>query len=285
MSRSLLFSKAASTLPPHDRDRLAHVLDWMNRHVWSNPDYFPKTAWNIRNEHNLVGDDSPDGCDAYARFLRDVSQLDAVAEEDRYLLYQSVCDAFLMKGRTISNDVLGPHLYRYVMLGAIRAWGKVVGMPAYWSTLLDTEPHQAFDQLIEQIHADLTLLEVLDLGPHGRPVWATFDDPDQGLDPQVRDDATLMAHHLGLRVGLTRADWLIVLIYQKHYLKSARYPTVADAGWEHRFRSADPRTHEWGLTAASGKFVPQPEVVHANCPLAILERMPRFLGTVMPESI
>ena len=111
MSESRLYLDAKAALSSDDeRESLEHVLEWMNQRVSSKPDYFPKTAWNVRREHNLIGDSTPHEHSAYTEFLGMVAGLDTVAVGARHQEYLDACDVSLMKGRTVKH-VLPARIY------------------------------------------------------------------------------------------------------------------------------------------------------------------------------
>ena len=147
-------------------------------------------------------------------------------------------------------------------------------MPAAWTDTLDHEPRKAFDQVMEHLELEGDLWSDCKLAAEGRPAWATFDDPDQPLSPAVRANAPLMLQQLAMLRDSRSV--LVEIIYDASDAENIRFPTVADAGWERRFRSAPPGA-DWGLTAPEG-LPPQPEVVHDNADLTIRRDRPRFLA-------
>jgi hypothetical protein len=87
---------------------------------------------------------------------------------------------------------------------------------------------------------------------------------------------------------LQRPGWkpeiLVELIYPSDRVSDTRFPTVAEAGWTHLFRPApempphaDRPDSCCGWTAPLGGHPAQPELVHANAPLAVVSQPPRFL--------
>jgi hypothetical protein len=130
---------------------------------------------------------------------------------------------------------------------------------------------------------DLVVIDDLRLAK-GTAVFATFEHP--GGAP--RDDAPALAQALALP---TRTDeaLLIELSYPTKAVNDTRFPTVADAGLMPRFRPAPevepssgyPETC-CGWTEPLGAQPPQPELVHANAALTVLDRPPRLVGRVPP---
>jgi hypothetical protein len=280
---SRLYEDARSTLPSSIRQGLDDLLSWMRSSLYIDRDYAPKVAWNIENENHYVGDLQPFDHSEYAIFLERSSAAAALPEDERHDTYEAACRTSAGKGRPADRSRMPNDIYRYVMTGAVRSWGMRIGMPAAWLVIVDTQPFTAFETLLQHLDAHPHLYAECRLARDDSRPWASFNDPDNPLSDDVRTDATLMAGHLGLRVRGRGRAVLIELAYAKIAMHGSRHPTVADAAWEHRFRSAPPRS-PWGLTAADGRYVPQPEVVHENASLAILRRRPRFLGRVRAEA-
>ena len=283
MSESNLYKAARMALTVPQREALDRVLKWMRAQVWWKRDRPPKVASNLKkkNEYNLVGEGNPEH-QAYTRFLEKVAELDSIAEHDRYEEYGRVCQSAWKRGRRVAPARLPDRLYRYVMLGAIRAWGEKVGMSRQWRLGLEAEPAKKWGELIEMFKSDKKLYEECELARPDCPVWATFDDPrdeDWKLPSDVRDDPTLMAEHLALRTEMPDAVILVELVYNKSAAKDTRYPTVAEAGREQRFKSVSPAVSPWGLTNPLEQ-PHQPEVVHENARLTVLEDEPRLLGKI-----
>lgn len=77
--------------------------------------------------------------------------------------------------------------------------------------------------------------------------------------------------------------------YRTDLVTAPRFPTVADAGWNPSFKPAPEREPDgsvpatcWGWTEPLGPWPPQPEIVHDNAGLRILDRPPRLIGMVPP---
>jgi hypothetical protein len=105
------------------------------------------------------------------------------------------------------------------------------------------------------------------------------------------NDARALAEALALPCLVeprTADELLIELSYPTRAVGEMRFPTVADAGLVHLFRPApeiEPSSGEpetcYGWTEPIGAHPPQPEVVHVNASVRVLDRPPRFVGRVL----
>jgi hypothetical protein len=118
-------------------------------------------------------------------------------------------------------------------------------------------------------------------------VFVTFEH--DGTAP--RDDARALADALALpvllRVGAGE-EILFEFSYQRDSVQGYRFPTVSDVGLSHLFQPApeiapDPARRQtlWGWTRPLGGQQSQPEIVHENAPLRVLDTAPRLVGRMI----
>jgi len=118
-------------------------------------------------------------------------------------------------------------------------------------------------------------------------VFATFDHPPGASRSNARTMAEALALPVASRPGSAN-EMLVEFSYPTDSVPNHRFPTVADAGDHPFFRPApevppDPTARETccGWTKPLGKQSPQPEIVHGNESLRVLNRAPRFVGRVL----
>jgi hypothetical protein len=133
---------------------------------------------------------------------------------------------------------------------------------------------------------DSAKLRLNDMLARGTKVFATFEHA--GGSP--RTDAVGMSKALALSIWTrpkTGDECLLEVSYPTDSVTDYRFPTVADAGWGYLFCPAPerrPDTHRqknlWGWTCPIDGHPPQPEIIHANASLRVLDRSPRFVGVI-----
>lgn len=133
---------------------------------------------------------------------------------------------------------------------------------------------------------DPAKLKPTDSLARGPQVFATFDHA--GGAP--RNDALALSKSLALPIWTrprTGDEFLVEVSYPTNSVENYRFPTVADAGWAYLFCPAPERQPNvgrpeslWGWTCPLDGQPPQPEIVHANGSLTVLDRPPRFVGVI-----
>jgi hypothetical protein len=244
---------------------------------------------NIGHETRLAGDASYDDSSVLTSFLRRWCQKADDASDDTMLRsYGAVAAEFAHRGLNLRSSCLPNKLLRYtVNRRVVSAMIKrVLGTSAqidFDTGRLDVA--QAFSDLerfwdTESVGSDERLAT-------GRTVFATFNDTAAPVD---RDDATAVSNALALPLTLFDARdgmFLYELAYDRTSIADIRFPTVADAGTVYLFRPCDdvpPHSEHpracFGRTDALEGEHDQPELVHANAPLSVLTKPPRFVGSL-----
>jgi hypothetical protein len=243
-----------------------------------------KVVENLRTESHLVGDGAFGEPAELTSFLRVCGAPPSASTEvgDRY---EKACAAHLLRGLPIPLDHLPARLLRYSTSRTIA--GQMI------ERVLGRRAREDFDNdlLVEDTMAELAAswdagaLSGVHLGS-AAPVFATFEHSA----PLPRDDARALS--LALALGFwgrprSRVELVIELSYPARAVTDTRFPTVADVGLGHLFRPAqeiapDPATPGTccGWTDPLGGHPPQPELVHANAEVRILDHPPRLVGRV-----
>jgi hypothetical protein len=240
---------------------------------------------NIREESHLLGRGAFGECAELAAFLnRCALGFPGVAtDEDRYSEYESACSAHEGRGMPVERTRLPDNLLRYSK--SHRAVLDLVETFLGQSARLDFErgtyrPEEAFAELATQWDSARALGRLA----AGAIAFATFEH--NGGAP--RDDAQALAQALALPVR-SSDKILIEYSYPTDSVGNHRFPTVADVGWMHEFQpapelapdSSRPET-QVGWTRPIGGGVSQPELVHGNEALHVLDRPPRLVGRLNP---
>ncbi|MBW8875455.1 MAG: hypothetical protein JF614_10880 [Acidobacteria bacterium] len=270
-----LYQRAVASLLEEERESLTVLETWL-------PDRLPE---NLRSESHLLGD-RPWGDPAeLAKFLRCCSREHAKVEtdEERRTGYQGSCTSFEGKGLPIERDRLPDRLLRYSRSDTVtRALiKKALGRQAKGS--LNRELISIDEALagLSTFSWDPRRMGEEDRLGRGKMVFATFEHPAGA----PRDSAQGMAEALALPRGPLKDEFLLEFSYPTDSVTNHRFPTVAEAGWVPEFQPAlevrpDPARPDtcWGQTRPRGSSTPQPELVHGNASLRVLDRPPRFLG-------
>jgi hypothetical protein len=240
---------------------------------------------NIRKESHLLGHGDFGECTEFAAFLTRCAagHSGAANSEDRHSDYESSCAAHEGRGMRMERSHLPDSLLRYSK--SHKAILDFVETFLGQSARLDFErgtyrPEEAFADLAAQwdsARAPGSLAA-------GTMAFAAFDHA--GGAP--RDDARALAQLLALPVR-SSDKVLVEYSYATDSVGNYRFPTVADVGWMHEFQPApelapDPTRPETlvGWTQPVGGGVPQPELVHSNETLRVLDRPPRLVGRLNP---
>jgi hypothetical protein len=244
---------------------------------------------NLQDESHLVGARAFRSPQELAAFLKTcgLAHAKATSELNRRDAYTASCEAFQLKGMDIGSDDLPNGLLRYSTSRNMAATlaERILGKMArrdFDSGVMSVE--DAFNR-IARFWSVSKLTDGDALG-RSSAVFATFDMG--GTVP--RDDARAMADALALPVLLRLSgpdQILFVFSYTRDAVHGIRFPTVADAGLFHLFQPADevlpdpsvPQTL-WGWTRPLRGQQAQPEIVHANAPLQVLDRPPTFVGRI-----
>lgn len=246
---------------------------------------------NLRDESHLVGAGHFGDPNELAAFLKACGQAHSkvTSEFQRRTGYSSACSAFELKGLGVEQASLPNGFLRYSASKTLvatlveRMLGKMARRD-FDSGLMSVE--DAFNRIaLYWSAARLTNAEMLARSTSA--VFATFEH--DGTAP--RDDARALADALALpvllRVGAGE-EILFELSYQRDSVQGYRFPTVADAGWFHLFQPAPEvapgptQLHTlWGWTRPLGGQQSQPEIVHENAPLRVVDGAPRLVGRMI----
>jgi hypothetical protein len=289
---SNLYQMALTSLLDDERKALATLEGWLEN-VSSAPSggstrtlQGDRMVANLRAESHFLGDNSWGDSGEFATFLKRCAEEHAriATDPDRYNGYGDQCAANQGKGLRIRRTDLPSLLYRYVRSSVLVEVlvEKILGDSAradFQSGRLTIE--DALSQVAEAW--DTTALEDEDrLGAEwDKMIFATFEHPDGA----PRDLALGMAEALALPVRPRRDEILIELTYTTDSVTNYRFPTIAEAGWAPEFQPApevEPSLglpgSRWGWTRPLGAWPAQPELVHDNDSLRVLDGPPRFLG-------
>lgn len=284
-----LYDKALRHLSDAGRRRFLAFRDWLDGPPKSLAEG-KKLFANIEMESHLVGDGDFGNPETFCAFLAScaVDQPDAGTEDDRRAGFCSACAEHERRGLPIPPGHLPGTLYRYCTSrwAVSKVLERLLGVAARVAFDSGTmSPEDAFSR-IEWRWSQSAMTDTERLG--GRDtVFATFDFPD--VD-SPRDNAAAMAAALALEVG-THAhagdEILFELTYETASVRDHRFPTVADVGTFHLFQPADETAPDVGTpetccgwTAPLAGQPRQPELVHENESLRILEEPPRLVGRV-----
>jgi hypothetical protein len=282
---SNLYEQARASLGATDKnllDRFEKALDTIGVSKVDGP----QLVKNLRAEARLMRDaDVPDST-AYADFLRMCVRIDASSPTSVLAGLAAACQAFEGQGAPIRRECLADVLFRYSVNRRI--------VSAMVERVLGVSARIAFDDgsaSPAQVFADLARYWSNDTaGPDerlgtGTHVFATFND---GESAAPRHDALAMAEALALPILLSdshREVFLYELTYATDAVSNCRYPTVADAGTIHLFEPCpDIPPHAphprgcYGRTRPLGGHPSQPELLHDNHSLSIVNGPPRFVG-------
>lgn len=283
---SQLYTLAQRSLPAAEQQHLADFETWLSDINEPQLDS-ARLVTNARDECHLVGAGQFGDPTELAAFLKACGQAHskATSEFQRRTGYSSACSAFELKGLGVEQASLPNGFLRYSASKTLvatlveRMLGKMARRD-FDSGLMSVE--DAFNRIaVYWSAARLTDAEML---ARSRAVFATFEH--DGTAP--RDDARALADALALpvllRVGAGE-EILFELSYQRDLVQGYRFPTVADAGWLHLFQPAPevaPNPAErhtlWGWTRPLGGQQSQPEIVHENAPLRVVDSAPRLVG-------
>lgn len=285
---SNLYQAAAASLSDDERNALAAMESWLETITAGalRPVQGRRVAENLRSECHLLGDNSWGDPSELAGFLKHCAEEHRalISDAERYDGYEGRCTAHQGKGLRISPAHLPPVLLRYVRSRELV--GKLVEKILGDAARADFQTGRlTIDDALEQV-ADSWDPAALEndarLGADwDQVVFATFEHSAGA----PRDQALGMAEALALPVRPRREEILVELTYEVGSVSNHRFPTVADAGWTHEFQPAlevepndgHPKS-QWGWTRPLGSWPPQPELVHDNRSLGVLDGPPRFLG-------
>ncbi len=243
---------------------------------------------NIRNESHLVGDDGSGHGQSMAAFLKKcASSHVAGSVDDSHMAYEVSCATHQGRGMNIPREHLPDRLLRYTTSRFLAALlvERILGVIArdeFQKGRLSLE--DAFAQMVDDWDSGLPRDD--DRLASGAVAFATFEQAGEA----PRNDATVMSKALALpfwQRARTGEEILVELSYPTAAVNNIRFPTVADVGWIHLFRPAqerepqmsDPKTC-WGWTEPLDGQPAQPEIVHGNSSLKVLDGPPRLMGRI-----
>jgi hypothetical protein len=286
---SQLYNAAQGWLDAGEQKHLSGLQAWLAG--ISTPELDGTRLWaNIESESHLAGTGAFGTPDELAAFLKACASAHAKATSDlqRRAAYGDTCEAFQLKGLGIDPANLPGGFLRYstsktlVAILVERMLGKMARRD-FDLGLMAVE--DAFNRMASYWSAArLTDAEKL---ARSSVVFATFDH--DGNAP--RDDARALADALALPVLLRLGageEILFEFFYKRDVVQGHRFPTIGDAGLFHLFHPApevapDPANRQtlWGWTWPLGGQQPQPEVVHENAPLQVIDGAPRLIGRMV----
>ena len=286
---SQLYTLAQGNLPAAEQQRLTDFETWLTdiNELHLNG---AQLVANVRDESHLVGTGNFGDPNDLGEFLKACGEAHskATSELRRRDGYSAACSAFELMGLGIERASLPAGFLRYSVSKRLIATlvERMLGKTArrdFDSGLMSVE--DAFSRML--VYWSAARLSDADTLARSSAVFATFDH--DGTAP--RDDSTALADALALpvllRVGAGE-EILFEFSYQRDSVRGYRFPTVADAGWFHLFRPApevapeptDPHTL-WGWTRPLGGQPSQPEIVHENAPLRVVDSAPRLVGRII----
>ncbi|MFY9824378.1 MAG: hypothetical protein WAM82_23585 [Thermoanaerobaculia bacterium] len=281
---SHLYQSALASLDKGERSSLVEFEQWVAGYVKDDLGRMVQgkgVLANIREESHLLGHGAFGDCAELAGFLKRCALgfSGAATDEDRYFEYESACSAHEGRGMPVERTRLPDNLLRYSK--SHRAVLELVETFLGRSARFDLErgtyrPEEAFADLAAEWDSSRAPGRLA----AGDIAFATFDH--EGEAP--RNDARALAQILALPVR-SSDKVLVEYSYPTDAVRDYRFPTVADVGWMHEFQpapelapdSARPET-QVGWTRPIGGGVSQPELVHGNEALRVLDRPPRLVG-------
>ncbi len=287
---SRLYGQALALLTDGERQALLDFVAWLDQHPG-----IPKSAvdgarirGNFCAESHLVGGGPfGDPTELVAFLRRCVTRFTGTTTlEERHACYEDACEEFLKRGLRISRHHLPDRLLRYVTSRALlaRLAQRMLGRAARAAGSDDIRALVMSFPRLQARWSSSRLTAGERLG-RGGAVFATFD---QGAGAP-RHDPVALSQALALPFwGRPRAgdEILVELTYRTDDVADHRFPTVADAGWGHLFSPASETAPDdaapdtcCGWTAPLQGHA-QPEIVHANASLHVLDSPPRLVGVV-----
>ncbi|HEV7509699.1 MAG TPA: hypothetical protein VGS07_32805 [Thermoanaerobaculia bacterium] len=285
-----LYRSAVASLLEEERETLTILEAWLQdlQEISGDPGRGDCILKNLQSESHLLGDGPWGHVAELAEFLRQCGREHAqgVTEKERQLGYKDSCASFEGKGFKIEQENLPGTLLRYsrnapLVLELIEPF-----LPdrAKQDALYDPLSLEDAFTWLSSASWNPSLIEdgLLLGGKEAKMVFATFEHPVGA----PRNHAGNMAAALALpRRPRIEEEILVEFSYSTDSVSNYRFPTVADAGWIQEFQPApelepDPARRETccGWTRPLGPWPPQPELVHENKSLRILDGPPRFVG-------
>ena len=285
---SVLYRAALASLTAAERSSLVEVERWLKTYRKEEGGREIRGGGvlaNLRAESHLLGEGLFGEHAELAVFLKSAAanHAEAETEDERHLAYQESCSSYQGKGMRIERTHLPDGLLRYskshdMVRKLIEA---LLGRGARLNFDRGTyRPEEAFADLAVRWDAARAAGR---LG-WGSMVFATFEH----VGGAPRNDARALAQALAL--PLRASDRILVeLSYPTDSVGNYRFPTVADVGWTHEFQPAQELAPDslrpescYGRTRPAGEETSQPELVHCNEFLHILDSPPRLVGRLNP---
>jgi hypothetical protein len=244
---------------------------------------------NLYRESHLTGDNPFRNPEEFAAFLKRCSAGHSLARSAvrRHANYQDACREFERRGLRIARVHLPGRLLRYtesrnvIALLAERILGRAARVAFDLGTISAEDTVRGLE-----LSWDSAKLRPDDMLARGSRVFATFEHA--GGAP--RNDAEKLSKALALSIWTrpkTGDEFLVEVSYPTDSVDDYRFPTIADAGWGNLFCPAPERRPDirrvktlWGWTCPLDRRLPQPEIVHANASLRVLDLSPRFVGVI-----
>jgi hypothetical protein len=289
---SRLYRAARSRLSPRELKSVNAFEQWLGKYTvhTSAPSIFgAPIRSNLGREAHLTGDKSFGSPDEFANFLKRCGSGHSLARSTprRHTNYQDACREFELRGLRIVRLHLPNRLLRYTENRSVLALlaERILGRAARAAFDLGIVSAEDTVRGLE-LSWDSAKLEPVDMLTRGSRVFATFEHTG-GAQP---NDAVELSKALALSIWTrpkTGDEFLLEISYPTDSVDDYRFPTVADAGWGSLFCPAPERRPDfrrertlWGWTCPLDQKLSQPEIVHANASLRVLDRAPRFVGVI-----
>ena len=274
-----------------ERTAFESWTSWLETHALSSPGGSQdgaKVLENLQAEAHLVGDRSFGDPSELAELLRCcASRLAPLPLSERPAGYDGVCQEYGGRGLRVPREHLPDGLLRYSNSRTMAAdlIERMLGKRARDAFDRGALPPETLFARLRSRWAASRLAATNRLG-RGEEVFATFEHPAGA----PRDDAEALSRALALLMWQgprSKIEILVEMSYPTDAVTDCRFPTAADAGWIHLFRPAPEEEPDsgrletcCGWTAPLGPYPPQPEIVHDNAGLQILNEPPRFVGSI-----
>jgi hypothetical protein len=247
-----------------------------------------KLATNITLEAHLLGGRPFGDAQELSSFMEYCVRAfeAATSEEERIESFRQSCRDFARRGMTVALSVLPAVLIRYCSEKPLEiALGRMVGDYA----LIQLQRSQislieAEQQVRDNWNADL--LDEKDMLARDNVAFATFDTGTTPHGASAQHIAECLALPCAVPGAKPHRRFLVKVAYPAAKVQNHRFPTVAEAGTFPFFQPAEelaPDTSKQatcvGWTKPAGAGPPQPELIHDNASLRVLNSPLELVGS------
>lgn len=280
---SKLYKKAAGLLATPQKSAFDDFIKWLGNYG-SPAGRGAKLRRNLEDEAHLTGNEAFGDERALAVFLEKCGSTyrKTAADQDKADRYARVCNTHQGKGLKIPVSHLPGLLKRYSV--SKKLFTALVEYVLGDTAKKDVDDgNLSFSEAFRLLAADWNPANLPDekLGG-GNHVFATFD-ASQTIPTDPIELLNALAHPVLLRTG--QDVILFELEYATNSVTDHRFPTVADAELVHFFEPAQERApvprkpDTWyGWTKPLNGQPRQPEIVHKNASVRILNQSPKLIG-------